>query len=205
MPEPQRKIERPLQGLEFASIEDLAPMQPESTYNLRTATEPDLVRVTEIYSDAVVHGTASFEVEAPDIDTMRARWVNLRDQDYPYFVYEQDGRVLGYAYAGAFRPRPAYKNTVEDSVYVDPKAQGQGIGRVLLGALIAACDTRGYREMIAVIGDSASTASIELHRRMGFREAGTLYGVGYKRGRWLNSVYMQKSLNAAQSNPANGP
>ena len=125
---------------------------------------------------------------------MARRMQALFDGGYPYIVAEIGGAIAGYAYAGSYRPRPAYRFSVEDSIYVDPKAQRRGAGRLLLERLIEECERRGFRQMVAVIGDSAQTPSIELHRALGFRMVGTVENVGYKFGRWLDSVNMQRAL-----------
>ena len=161
---------------------------------IRAAAPADLAAITLIYAFAVDHGTASFELQAPDETEMTRRFRTLQDGGFPYIVAEQDGDVLGYAYAGAYRARPAYRWTVEDSVYVAPAAYRRGIGRALLDRLIADSTSRGFRQMIAVIGDSAQTASIELHRAAGFRHVGTIENVGFKFGRWLDLVTMQLLL-----------
>jgi L-amino acid N-acyltransferase YncA len=170
---------------------------------LRTATPADIVAIARIYAEAVIHGTASFELEPPSEDEMARRMRVLLDGGFPYFVAELDGGVVGYAYAGPYRTRPAYRFTVEDSIYVDPKAQGRGIGRALLDRLIAESTSRGFRLMIAVIGDSAQTPSIELHRAAGFKMVGAFENVGFKFGRWLDSVLMQRALGeGATTTPA---
>jgi phosphinothricin acetyltransferase len=160
---------------------------------LRPATPADVAAITRIYAQAVDHGTASFELEPPSEDEMTRRMRAL-DGGFPYWIAELDGTVVGYAYAGPYRARPAYRFTVEDSIYVDPKAQGRGIGRALLDRLIADSTSRGFRLMIAVIGDSAQTPSIELHRAAGFMMVGTFENVGFKFDRWLDSVLMQRAL-----------
>jgi L-amino acid N-acyltransferase YncA len=165
-----------------------------STPTLRPATAADIPAITAIYRPAVLTGTASFELEPPAEDEMLRRFRAIVDGGYPYFVAELDGRVAGYAYAGAYRTRPAYRFTVENSVYIAPDAQGKGVGRALLAALIDTCTRQGFRLMVAVIGDSANFASIALHRRAGFTFCGTIHSVGYKFGRWLDSVIMQLPL-----------
>jgi phosphinothricin acetyltransferase len=165
-----------------------------SSASVRAATAGDIPAITRIYGHAVKHGTASFELEPPDEAEMAHRMQTLLDGGYPYFVAETDGALAGYAYAGPYRPRPAYRFSVEDSIYIDPSAQRRGIGRVLLEHLIAECERRGFRQMVAVIGDSAQTASIELHRALGFRLVGTVENVGYKFDQWLDSVNMQRPL-----------
>ena len=164
------------------------------TVSIRPATPADIPAITRIYAEAVTHGTASFELEAPDEAEMARRQCALLDGGYPYIVAEIGGAVAGYAYAGPYRPRPAYRFSVEDSIYVDPKAQRGGVGRALLECLIEEATQRGFRQMIAVIGDSAQTPSIELHRALGFRPIGNIENVGFKFDRWLDSVLMQRAL-----------
>jgi phosphinothricin acetyltransferase len=161
---------------------------------LRPATPADVTAITRIYAEAVIHGTASFELEPPSEDEMTRRMRALLDGGFPYLVTELDGAVVGYAYAGPYRTRPAYRFTVEDSIYVDPKAQGRGLGRTLLDRLIAESTSRGFRLMVAVIGDSAQAPSIELHRAAGFTMVGTFENIGFKFDRWLDSVLMQRAL-----------
>ena len=151
-----------------------------SAVSIRAATPADVPTITRIYAHAVKHGTASFELEPPDEAEMASRQRTLLDGGYPYLVAEIDNALAGYAYAGPYRPRPAYRFSVEDSIYVDPKAQRRGVGRVLLEHLIEECERRGFRQMIAVIGDSAQAPSIELHRSLGFRMIGAVESVGYK-------------------------
>ena len=163
-------------------------------------TEPrDIPAITRIYSHSVLHGTASFEIAPPDEAEITRRFEALRAGGFPYLVAEDDGAVLGYAYAGPYRPRPAYRFTVEDSIYLAPESQGRGLGRALLDRLLAESEKRGYRQVIAVIGDSAQTPSIRLHEAAGFRNIGTLVAVGFKFGRWLDSVLMQKELGKGAS------
>ena len=161
---------------------------------IRPTTEADLPAVTEIYEHAVLHGTATFELIPPDLAEMHRRFDALINGGFPYLVASLDGRVVGYAYAGAYRPRPAYRFTVENSVYLDPAIHRRGIGLKLLQRLIAECVSRGYRQMIAVIGDSANAGSIGLHRACGFEMIGTHPNVGLKFGRWLDTVMMQLAL-----------
>jgi phosphinothricin acetyltransferase len=167
-----------------------------SAVSIRPATLADVPAITRIYAYAVKHGTASFELEPPDEAEMARRQRTLLDGGYPYIVAEIDDALAGYAYAGPYRPRPAYRFSVEDSIYVDPNAQRRGVGRVLLEHLIEECERRGFRQMIAVIGDSAQAPSIELHRSLGCRMIGAVENVGYKFGRWLDSVNMQRALGA---------
>jgi L-amino acid N-acyltransferase YncA len=161
---------------------------------IRPAGLADIAAIAGIYRHAVLHGTATFEIEPPDEQEMSRRWKALRNGGYPYYVAEFGGAVAGYAYAGPYRARPAYYWTVEDSIYLDPQMQRRGIGRRLLDNLIADSEARGFRQMIAVIGDSQQTPSIALHRAAGFRLIGTMEAVGFKFGGWLDTVLMQRQL-----------
>jgi L-amino acid N-acyltransferase YncA len=161
---------------------------------IRPATSADIPAIARIYAHAVEHGTASFELTPPDAAEMAQRMQALLAGDFPYLVAEENGSVLGYAYAALYRARPAYRFTLEDSVYIAPDRQGRGIGRALLAALIEASTARGFRQMIAVIGDSEQAASIALHAALGFAYVGTLPNVGFKFGRWLDTVLMQRAL-----------
>ena len=165
-----------------------------SSPEIRPATEGDLSFVTKIYAHAVLHGTATFELTPPDLAEMTRRYRVLMDGAFPYLVAVLDGIVVGYAYAGAYRPRPAYRFTVENSIYLDPAIHRRGIGMKLMRRLIDDCETRGYRQMIAVIGDSANAGSIGLHSACGFQMIGTHPNVGLKFGRWLDTVMMQLAL-----------
>src|SRR5436309_3588403 len=168
-----------------------------SAPEIRPATLADLPFITGIYAHAVRYGTATFELTPPDLAEMTRRFRALIDGGFPYFVASLDGRVVGYAYAGAYRPRPAYRFTVENSVYLEPAIHRLGIGLQLLQRLIAECEARGYRQMIAVIGDSANAGSIGVHSRTGFAMIGTHPNVGFKFGRWLDTVMMQRALGEA--------
>jgi L-amino acid N-acyltransferase YncA len=161
---------------------------------IRTATPADIPAITAIYRPAVLTGTASFEIDPPGEAEMGRRFAAITGAGLPYLAAERDGRVAGYAYANAYRARPAYRFSVEDSIYVAPDSQGHGIGRALLLALLDLCTGADLRQMIAVIGDSANHASIGLHRAAGFTFSGTIHAVGYKHGRWLDSVIMQRAL-----------
>jgi phosphinothricin acetyltransferase len=163
-------------------------------FQIRPAAEADLPAVTAIYEHAVRHGTATFELVPPDLAEMTRRFKALVDGGFPYLVAAPEGEAIGYAYAGPYRPRPAYRFTVENSVYLRPAIHRRGIGLKLLQRLIADCEARGYRQMIAVIGDSANAASIGVHRRCGFAMVGTHPNVGFKFGRWLDTVMMQRPL-----------
>jgi phosphinothricin acetyltransferase len=169
--------------------------------SIRRATPADIPAITGIYGHAVRHGTASFEFDAPDEAEMTRRMRGLLDAGYPYLVAEDGGAILGYAYAGPYRTRPAYRYTVENSIYIAPQAHRRGIGRMLLDRLIVECEARNYRLMIAIIGDSAHAASIELHRAAGFAMVGAFEAVGYKFERWLDSVLMQRPLGKGSSAP----
>jgi L-amino acid N-acyltransferase YncA len=165
-----------------------------SSLEIRPTAAADLPAITEIYGHAVRYGTATFELIPPDLAEMTRRFGVLMDGGYPYLVAVLDGRVVGYAYAGAYRPRPAYRFTVENSVYLQPAIHRRGIGQQLLQRLIAESEARGYRQMIAVIGDSANAGSIGVHTRCGFQMIGTHTHVGFKFGRWLDTVMMQLAL-----------
>ena len=171
---------------------------------IRAATPADLVAVTAIYDHAVRHGTASFELAPPDASEMARRRQALVDAGYPYLVAEFDGVIAGYAYAGPYRARPAYRWSVEDSIYVAPRMHRRGVGTALLGRLIADAEQSGFRQMIAVIGDSSQAPSIALHRAAGFRTVGTIENVGFKFGRWLDSVLMQRALGPGATKPPEG-
>ena len=170
---------------------------------LRACLPSDVTEITGIYAHAVLHGTASFELRAPDSEEMARRQQDLLSRGYPYFVAVSGREVLGYAYAGPYRTRPAYTHTVENSVYVRPDAQRRGIGLALLQYLVQEAELRGFRQMIAVIGDSGNQASIRLHERVGFTHAGTLHAVGWKHDKWLDVVTMQRALGlGATTGPA---
>ena len=165
------------------------------TIAIRPAKISDIPAITRIYAHAVDYGTASFELMPPDDTEMARRLNDLTDKGFPYLVAEIDGVLAGYAYAGPYRTRPAYRHTVENSVYVAQNSQRRGVGRALLAALIEAAQGRGFRQMIAVIGDSPrQAASIGLHEALGFHHVGILQDVGFKHGRWLDSVLMQREL-----------
>jgi L-amino acid N-acyltransferase YncA len=170
---------------------------------IRPSRESDIPAIAAIYAHAVLHGTASFELEPPSEAEMARRRAALLADGFPYLVAEEDGVILGYAYAGQYRPRPAYRFAVEDSIYIAPNRQGQGIGKALLGELIRICEAKGFRQMVAVIGDSQSLGSIATHRACGFEPSGVVRNVGFKHGRWLDQVLMQRSLgDGAATAPA---
>ena len=161
---------------------------------IRPATEADLPSITEIYEHAVRYGTATFELTPPDLAEMTRRFRALTENGFPYLVAAVDGSVIGYAYAGPFRPRPAYRFTVENSIYLKPAIHRRGIGLLLLQRLLRECEARGYRQVVAVIGDSANAGSIGVHGKCGFQMIGTHPNVGLKFGRWLDTVMMQLAL-----------
>jgi phosphinothricin acetyltransferase len=161
---------------------------------IRPATEADLPAITEIYDHAVRYGTATFELIAPDLAEMTRRFRALQEGGFPYLVATVEGEVAGYAYAGPYRPRPAYRFTVENSIYLRPAIHRRGIGLLLMQRLLSECEARGHRQMIAVIGDSANAGSVGLHTRCGFDMIGTHPNVGLKFGRWLDTVMMQRTL-----------
>ena len=169
---------------------------------VRSSIESDLASITAIYDEAVRYGTASFELDPPDLLEMTRRRAALIERGFPYLVAEKGKRVVGYAYAGPFRSRIAYHSTLENSVYVDWAARGSGIGRSLLQAMIAVSERTGFRQMVAVIGDSGNVASIRLHEACGFALVGTLRSVGWKHGRWLDTVLMQRALGAGDASPS---
>jgi L-amino acid N-acyltransferase YncA len=172
------------------------------TVSVRPALLADIPAITAIYRPAVLTGTASFELDPPDDAEMQKRMQAILESGLPYLVAERDGRVLGYGYLGAYRPRAAYKWSVENSIYVAPEAQRTGTGHLLLQALIDAATARGYRQIVAVIGDSQSLGSIGLHRALGFTHSGTVRSVGFKHGRWLDQVIMQRAIGLGD---ATGP
>ncbi|ACA20330.1 GCN5-related N-acetyltransferase [Methylobacterium sp. 4-46] len=172
---------------------------------VRPCGPEDIPAVQAIYAHAVRTGRASFELDPPDMPEMLRRHAGLVGAGYPYLVAVAGDALLGYAYAGPYRTRPAYRGTVENSVYVDPARLGQGIGRRLLGDLVEAATARGFRQMVAVIGDSANAASIRLHAALGFAQVGVLRAVGWKHGLWLDTVLMQRALGPGDAAPPDAP
>ncbi len=175
--------------------------QVSMAISIRPATPADIAVITRIYAHAVEHGTASFETEPPTEAEMARRQQKLLKKDFPYLVAEIAGAVAGYAYAGPYRDRHAYDWCVEDSIYVAPEFHRKGIGHLLLTRLIAESEQRGFRQMLGVIGDSANTASVAVHAAAGFRLIGTFQSIGFKHGRWLDTVLMQRALGNADTTP----
>jgi phosphinothricin acetyltransferase len=168
---------------------------------IRAATASDADALAAIYGHHVRHGFGTFEEEPPSPAEMETRRAAVADRGLPYLAAEADGEVLGFAYAAPFRPRQAYRYTVEDSVYIAPEAIGRGVGRAVLSAVIEACEALGVRQVVAVIGDSQNAASIGLHRALGFEPAGVGRSFGFKLGRWVDIVWMQKALNGGDQRP----
>ena len=171
------------------------------TVTVRPAARADIPAITRIYGHSVEHGTASFELSAPDEAEMTRRFNELTTNGFPYLVAAVDGAVVGYAYAGPYRTRPAYRFTVENSVYVAHDSHRRGVGKLLLQALIEAYTEKGFRLMVAVIGDSNQAASIGLHEAAGFKHAGVFENIGYKFDRWLDNILMQRALGPGASKP----
>jgi phosphinothricin acetyltransferase len=173
-----------------------------TTLSIRPATPADIPAITRIYGHSVLHATASFELEAPNEAEMARRLAELTDKGFPYLACDAGGELAGYAYAALYRTRPAYRWTVEDSVYIAPHLQRGGVGRALLTALIEICTQRGFRQMIAVIGDSPQQpGSVALHEALGFAHIGILPDVGFKHGHWCNSLLMQRALGPGATTP----
>ncbi|MBB3274485.1 MULTISPECIES: GNAT family N-acetyltransferase [Pseudoxanthomonas] len=164
--------------------------------HIRDATEADIPAIAALYAEEVRERVATYEYDVPDEAEMAQRMRAVQAAGYPYFVAERDGRFAGYAYASSYRSRIGYRWTVEDTVYIVPEHQGQGVGKALLQRLIDACEASGFRQMIAVIGEPANGASVALHEKLGFRTVGVFQGLGRKHGRWLDTVQMQRALGA---------
>ena len=175
--------------------------QATRTMIVRTAAPADVPAIAAIYGHHVLCGLGTFEETPPSEADMGARLAAVQAKSLPYLVAETEGAVLGFAYAAPFRPRSAYRFTAEDSVYVAPDAIGQGVGRALLSAVIQACEALGVRQLAAVIGDTDNAASIGLHTALGFERTGASRSVGYKHGRWVDIVFMQKALNGGDETP----
>ncbi|MDH0866004.1 GNAT family N-acetyltransferase [Mitsuaria sp. GD03876] len=171
---------------------------------IRPSLEGDIAAIQQIYEHAVLHGTGTFETDVPDRAEMARRRTEVLSRSLPYLVAERDGQVLGFAYANYFRPRLAYRYFVEDSIYLAPQAQGQGAGRLLLAELIARCEAAGARQMVAVIGDSQNAGSIGVHRALGFEDVGVMKSAGWKFGKWLDVVMMQRQLGQGDTSSPTG-
>jgi len=169
---------------------------------IRPSVDADVPALAALYGWHVANGTGTFEMEVPTLDEMARRRADVLARGMPWLVLERAGRIDGYACANWFRPRPGYRFCVEDSVYLTPGASGQGLGRLLLVELLARCEAAGARQMLAVIGDSANAGSIGVHRALGFEPAGILKAAGWKFGRWLDVVLMQRSLGSGSATPA---
>ena len=169
------------------------------TSTVRVALSEDIPAITVIYGDSVLSSAASYEYDPPSEAHMAQRWAEVLAQGFPYVVAELDGKVVGFAYASAYRTRIGYRYTVENSVYVDVRHQGRGIGKHLMAAVIAACEKQGMRQMVAVIGDRANVASIKLHESCGFKLIGIFPSLGFKFGRWVDCVQMQLALGEGDS------
>jgi len=172
----------------------MRPAVKQAALTLRDAEEHDLPAIQAIYAHHVETGLGSFEEAAPGLSEMTRRYHAIRERGMPYLVAVLDGAVRGFAYVATYRPRSAYRHTVENSIYVAPEWHGKGIAAALLAALIERCTEAGYRQMVAVIGDSGNRPSVALHERLGFRQVGTLKSVGRKHGRWVDTVLMQRTL-----------
>jgi phosphinothricin acetyltransferase len=172
---------------------------------IRHAAPNDLLAVQTIYAHWVEHGTGTFELEAPSVEEITRRHAEVTGRGLPWLVAEDSGRIIGYAYGNWFRPRLAYRYTIEDSIYVHPEAQRSGVAKLLLAELIVRCEARGARQMLAVIGDSENHGSIALHRALGFRHMGTMVAAGWKFGRWLDVVVMQRALGVGGDQPPTAP
>jgi phosphinothricin acetyltransferase len=173
--------------------------ETSTTVAVRDASEADLPAIQAIYAQHVLHGVASFEETPPSVDDLRARRASVLSHGLPYMVAEVEGTIAGYCYATPYRPRAAYRNTIEDSIYMDHAFRGRGIGRVLLQSLIERCESGPWRQMVAVIADAGSGGSLSLHRSLGFEQVGTLKAVGFKHGRWLDTTLMQRALGVGHA------
>lgn len=179
------------------------PMNPHSDAHVRDATVDDFPAIAAIYAHHVLHGTASFEETPPSLDELLRRHAAVREHGLPWLVAEIDGHVAGYCYATPYRPRPAYRFTVEDSIYIDEAFRGRGLGHTLLDALIERCEAGPWRQMIAVVADPRG-GSLKLHERLGFELTGTLRGVGFKHGEWRDTALMQRTLGPGADTPPKG-
>ena len=168
---------------------------------IRPVADSDMAAIHEIYAHHVLHGLASWELEPPDVAELTARRNDILEGGFPYVIAILDGHLAGYAHAGPYRYRPAYRFTVENTVYLHPDQQGKNIARPLLQRVIDDCTAHGHRQMVAVIGDSGNHASIRFHEKMGFNQVGLIESIGWKAGRWLDSVVLQRALGAGSGSP----
>jgi phosphinothricin acetyltransferase len=168
---------------------------------LRASLDQDIPAITAIYAHHVLHGTGTFETEAPGIADMTARRADVLSKGLPYLVAEQEGKVVGFAYGNWFKPRPAYRYSVEDSIYLAPDFHGQGLGRALLAELLARCEAVGIRKVMAIVGDSANAGSVGVHRALGFTQVGIVEACGWKFGAWRDIVILQKTLGPGSQQP----
>ncbi len=168
---------------------------------IRPSRDDDLDTITRIYGHHVLHGTGTFETTPPSLADMTTRRADVLSKGLPWLVVEDGGQVLGFAYGNWFKPRPAYRFSVEDSIYMDPAAHGKGLGRALLTELMAALERSGVRKVMAVIGDSANAGSIGVHKALGFETVGMVQSCGWKFDRWLDIVLMQRTLGAGDTTP----
>ena len=173
--------------------------------SIRPSRDGDLPQVTAIYAHHVLHGTGTFETDPPSQADMAARRADVLAKGLPYLVAEEGGRVLGFAYCQWFKPRPAYRFSAEDSIYLHPDAAGQGLGKALLAELASQAEAAGIRKLIAVIGDSANAGSVGVHRALGFTPVGSFKSCGWKFGKWLDIVLMEKSLGEGDTTPPAAP
>ena len=172
---------------------------------IRPSADADLPAITAIYAHHVLHGTGSFETEPPSVADMTTRRADVLSKGLPYLVVEQDGKIAGFAYGNWFKPRPAYRYSVEDSIYMAPDLQGKGLGRALLAELMARFEAVGIRKVMAIVGDSANTGSVGIHLALGFTQVGIVDSCGWKFGAWRDIVIMQKTLGVGNTQPPNEP
>ena len=172
---------------------------------IRPSSDADLPAITAIYAHHVLHGTGSFETDSPSVADMTTRRADVLSRGLPYLVVEQDGEIAGFAYGNWFKPRPAYRYSVEDSIYMAPDLQGKGLGRALLAELMARFEAVGIRKVMAIVGDSANTGSVGIHLALGFTQVGIVDSCGWKFGAWRDIVIMQKTLGVGNTQPPNEP
>ena len=172
---------------------------------IRPSSDADLPAITAIYAHHVLHGTGSFETEPPSVADMTARRADVLSKGLPYLVVEQDGKIAGFAYGNWFKPRPAYRYSVEDSIYMAPELQSKGLGRALLTELMARFEAAGIRKVMAIVGDSANTGSVGIHLALGFTQVGIVDSCGWKFGAWRDIVIMQKTLGLGDTQPPDEP